>query len=182
QGLVENTLVIFTSDNGAYGGVSDLRPLRAAKGYLYEGGIRVPAFIRFPGKIKGGLLSSEPVVTMDYFKTILDICGIGYESAICDGVSLVPLFEGKKIERDALYFHYPNYAFHKGNRLGAAIRRGAYKLIKNFDDGSVELYDLKFDIGEQKNIATERPVLASKLKNKLEKWLVEVKANMPTKP
>ena len=179
QNLTENTLFIFTSDNGAYGGVSDMRPLRAAKGYLYEGGIRVPTIIRMPGKIKPGTLSDEPVITMDYFKTILDVCDIDQGSAVCDGKSLLPVFAGQPLKREALYFHYPNYAFHQGNRLGAAIRSGPYKLIKNFDDGSVELYNLKKDISEKEELSKKYPELAQRLKGKLETWLVETKANMP---
>lgn len=181
QNLSENTLVIFTSDNGAYGGVSDLRPLRECKGYLYEGGIRVPTIIRKPGMIKPGTTSAEPVITMDYFKTILDLCGIDQGSTICDGVSLLPLFAGQPLNREALYFHYPNYAFHKGNRLGAAIRKSNFKLIKNFDDGSVELYDLGKDISEKQNLASSLPDVAQQLKQDLEKWLVATNANLPTK-
>lgn len=180
QKLTDSTLFIFTSDNGAYGGVSDMRPLRAAKGYLYEGGIRVPTIIRKPGMIPPGSVSDEPVITMDYYRTILDACGIQTDEKNCDGVSLLPLFAGKSLRRDALYFHYPNYAFHRGNRLGAAIRSGNHKLIKYFEDDSVELFDLKADIGETKNLAGQLPGLADRLKSKLNRWLVETSANLPT--
>ena len=185
EDLAKNTVVIFTSDNGAYGGVSDLAPLREAKGYLYEGGIRVPTIIRMPTKrqtkIRPGSVSHEPIVTMDLFKTILDVCGIDQGNDICDGVSLLPVFNNEKLKRDALYFHYPNFAFHKGNRLGAAIRAGRHKLILRFEDDSVELYDLDKDIGETKNIAKQELELANKLKSKLKSWLKETGANMPSR-
>lgn len=179
QKLTDNTLVIFTSDNGAFGGVSDLRPLRAAKGYLYEGGIRVPAIVRFPGRIRPGTVSHEPIITMDFFRTILDVAGIEPKGD-CDGLSLMPLFSGKSLGRDSLYFHYPNYAFHKGNRLGSAIRQGRYKLIRYFDEGSTELYDLQNDIGEKKNLSDQRSEIAKNLEMKLLTWLKQTKANLPT--
>ena len=144
--LSKNTLVIFTSDNGAFGGVSDLSPLRAAKGYLYEGGIRVPTIIRMPGITKPNTTSDEPIITMDLYRTILDVCKVDPGDATCDGVSLLPVLQGKNLERDAIYFHYPNYAFHRGNRLGAAIRSGRHKLILRFDNDEIELYDLVADI------------------------------------
>lgn len=180
QKLSDNTLIVFTSDNGAYGGVSDLRPLREAKGYLYEGGIRVPTIIRYPGKVAAGTESTTPIITMDYFATILDACGVEFDKTSCDGESLLPLFESKKLDRESLYFHYPNFAFHKKNRLGSAIRTGDYKLINYFADDSVELYDLKNDIGEKKNLASEKPELASSMKSNLKRWLNETDANLPT--
>ena len=180
QNLSDDTLFIFTSDNGAYGGVSDLRPLREAKGYLYEGGIRVPTIIRYPGKIAAGTESATPIITMDYFATILDACGINFDRSQCDGESLLPLFENKKLQRESLYFHYPNFAFHKKNRLGSAIRTGDFKLINYFADDSVELYNLKNDIGEKKNLASEKPELASKMKSTLKQWLTKTNANLPT--
>ena len=179
--LADNTLFVFTSDNGAYGGVSDLRPLREAKGYLYEGGIRVPSIVRFPGHIAPGGVSGTPIVTMDFFATILDACGVSFDASRCDGKSLLPLFQGKKLDRDALFFHYPNFAFHGQNRLGSAIREGDYKLIRYFDDESTELYNLKNDIGEKKNLSGKMPALATRLTKRLTDWLVETGANLPTK-
>ncbi|MCZ6766695.1 MAG: sulfatase, partial [bacterium] len=120
--LSEETLVIFTSDNGAYGGVTDLSPLRGAKGHLYEGGIRVPLIIRWPGQVEAGTLSSAPVISMDFFPTILEVAGLDLApSAPLDGESLLPLLrQTGSLEREAIYFHYPNYAFHGENRLGGA--------------------------------------------------------------
>lgn len=180
--LADNTLVIFTSDNGAFGGVSDLAPLREAKGYLYEGGIRVPLIARWPGKIAAGKESAEPVISMDFFPTMLEVAGLKPdESKPTDGVSLMPVLSGDdSLDRDAIYFHYPNYAFHGGNKLGSAIRQGDFKLIERFDDGSVELYDLKKDIGERKNLASAKPELAKSMRQKLAEWRKASNAAMPT--
>jgi len=179
--LRENTLVIFTSDNGAYGGVADNAPLREAKGYLYEGGIRVPLIIRWPGVSQPGYVCDTPVISMDFYPTILSAASLKQvASNPCDGVNLKPLLRaGGQIDRDALFFHYPNYAFHRDNRLGSAIRQGHEKLIERFDDGSLELYDLKRDLGETKNLAKDRPERAEALRQRLVKWRAETHAAMP---
>ncbi len=178
--LADNTLVIFTSDNGAFGGVSDLQPLREAKGYLYEGGIRVPLIVRWPGQVSPGTLNDVPVVSMDFFPTILEAIGEEVDESKLDGESLLPLLnENGSLKRSAIYFHYPNYAFHQGNRLGGAIRQGNHKLIERFDDDSVELYDLKQDIGEKHNLAKQMPKLAADLQQKLKNWRKTTGAAMP---
>ncbi|MCL4114574.1 UNVERIFIED_CONTAM: hypothetical protein GTU68_054787 [Idotea baltica] len=177
-----NTLLIFTSDNGAFGGVGDNRPLRAEKGYLYEGGIRVPMIVRWPGTVAANTISDAPVISTDLYATIRDAAGIEpKEGESPDGQSLLPLLKsGTPPERDALYWHYPNYAFHKRNRLGSAIRAGRYKLIERFDDNSIELYDLEKDISEKTNLADKYPDTAADLKKKLHAWRVESNAAMPT--
>jgi arylsulfatase A len=179
--LSDNTIVIFTSDNGAYGGVTDLSPLRAAKGHLYEGGIRVPLIVRWPGQIKAGTISDVPVISMDLVPTILDAAGIVLSpSETMDGESLWPLLRSEgELEREAIFFHYPNYAFHQENRLGGAVRVGDYKLIEWYDDGSVELYNLVDDIGEQHDLAAEMPERAGAMKTRLDNWLEESGARMP---
>ncbi|MHC4741385.1 MAG: sulfatase-like hydrolase/transferase [Planctomycetota bacterium] len=179
--LAENTLVIFASDNGGFGGVSDHRPLRECKGYLYEGGIRVPLIVRWPGVVKANSICRTPVVSTDFYPTLLDAAGLPSESGkIFDGESIVPLLRKKgRLKRDAIYFHYPNYAFHGGNRLGGAIRQGDYKLIKYYDDNSVELYNLAEDISEKSDLSTKMPEKAAELKKKLEAWLRETGARMP---
>lgn len=179
--LAEETLIIFTSDNGAYGGVTDLSPLRAAKGHLYEGGIRVPLIVRWPGQIQAGLISEEPVISMDFFPTILELAGLNHlPDAPMDGESLLPILRGSgSFERDAIYFHYPNYAFHGENRLGGAIREGDYKLIEFYDDGSVELYDVTNDISEEHDLSEEMPERAAAMKAKLDRWLESSGAKMP---
>ena len=180
-GLRDNTLVVFTSDNGGFSGVADNRPLRAGKGYLYEGGIRVPLMVRWPGVIEPGRESAEPVISMDFAPTLLEIANIdGRHQVASDGTSLVGLFQGRQhLRREAIYFHYPNYAWHGDNRLGAAIRRGAYKLIRNFDDQSVELYNLSEDLSEKQDLAAAQPVLARSLDRQLGRWLEKTGAAMP---
>ena len=184
QGIAENTLVIFTSDNGAFGGVSDCKPLRASKGYLYEGGIRVPLIIRWPVVVKPKQVSAQPTVTMDFFPTLLEAAGVSSEAVAklpeVDGVSLMPLLrQGEALNREAIYFHYPNYAWHRKNRLGGAVREGRFKLIEWFDDGSLELYDLEADIGESRNLAATMPKKAQALQAKLAAWRRECDAAMP---
>lgn len=179
--LADNTFVIFTSDNGAYGGVADNQPLRAAKGYLYEGGIRVPLIVRWPGRVKPGTECAVPVISMDFYPTILEIAGLDRgEQRVLDGETLLPLLEQTgALSRSAIYFHYPNYAFHQSNRLGSAIRQGDYKLIENLDDGSVELYNLKNDIGEAKDLSAELPDRAAELRRDLQQWRLTSGAAMP---
>ena len=134
------TLVIFTSDNGSLFGN---KPLRRNKGYLYEGGIRVPWIVRWPGVVKPGTTCETPIISTDIVPTLLAATQQNPNMSQFDGVSLMPLLnQTGQLSRDALYFHYPNYAFHKRNRLGSAIRRGQYKLIQWHDDQSVELYNL----------------------------------------
>ena len=152
SGLTENTLVVFTSDNGGFSGVADNRPLRAGKGYLYEGGIRVPLMVRWPGRVRAGSTCDTPVISMDYYPTILEALGLSRPAGEApDGESLLPLLEEKDgFKEKPLYFHFPNFSWHMKNRLGGAVRDGKYKLIEWYDDGSVELYDLEDDIGEKK--------------------------------
>jgi len=184
NGQADDTLVVFLSDNGALLSVADTRPLRMAKGYLYEGGIRVPMLVRWPGRVAPGSRSSTPVISTDLFATLLDAAGVELpEEYPGDGESLLPLLtEGAGLEREALCFHYPNYAWHRSNRLGGAIRLGDHKLIERFDDGSVELYDLAQDLGEEQDLAAARPELANNLRARLEAWRQEVGAAMPVEP
>lgn len=177
SGLSKNTLVIFTSDNGSLFGNS---PLRRNKGHLYEGGIRVPWIIRWDENVAPSSVCSTPVISTDLFPTILDAVGAKPVDDL-DGESLMPLLrQSGDLQRDAIYFHYPNYAFHKDNRLGAAIREGNHKLIRWYDDESLELYDLDQDIAEKQNLAEEQPELAKQLSLKLQDWLRDSEANLPT--
>ena len=181
--ITEETLVIFTSDNGPFGGVGDASPLRADKGHLYEGGIRVPLIVRWPGKVEAGAVEETPVILTDLHPTILSATGLDLNSTIPnDGHNLLPLLKGKeKLKNRAVYWHYPNFAFHRDNRLGSAIREGDHKLIHFYDTDSVELYNLKNDIGEKNDLSGKMPQLASRLKNKLKFWLQDSGAVMPTK-
>lgn len=179
--LAEETLVIFTSDNGGYGGVTDLAPLRGVKGHLYEGGIRVPLIVRWPGQIKAGVVSGEPVISTDFFATILDVAGLDPTPGVpLDGESILPILrQTGKMEREAIYFHYPNYAFHGENRLGSAIRQGNYKLIHFYDKDEVELYEVVNDLSETTDLAKEMPEKAAEMKANLQAWVKASGAKMP---
>jgi arylsulfatase A-like enzyme len=180
-GIADRTLVIFTSDNGGWEGATDNRPLRSGKGDLYEGGIRVPLIIRWPGVTKAGATNSTPVISMDLAATILDAVGVevgDHESL--DGISLRPLLTGQLPRRPPLFFHYPHFAWHRSNRPAAAVRDGRYKLIRRFDDDSVELYDLSADIGERNDLAKQKPALTASLRARLDAWLSETGADLPT--
>ena len=178
SGLSSNTLVVFTSDNGS---LFENLPLRENKGHLYEGGIRVPWIMRWPGKIKPAQTSDLPIISSDLFPTLL--AAGQYQPpnpSSLDGADLLPwLLEGKPLEREALYFHYPNYAFHKQNRLGSAIRKGQHKLIHFYDDDSVELYDLKKDLGEKDDLSSSLPETARHLKSMLDQWRSRTRARAP---
>jgi len=181
-GMTDETLVIFTSDNGGWTGATDNRPLRAGKGFLYEGGLRVPLIVRWPGVTSAGATHDTPVISMDLSATILDAAGARLaELEWLDGESLRPLFQGGQLKRDALFFHYPHFAFHQANRPGSAIRSGRYKLILRYDDDSVELFDLENDLGETHDLAAANPELAQTLKARLANWLERTKAGLPTK-
>jgi len=194
--LTDDTLVIFTSDNGGMAGAnfgnpervvakdkldrayatSNL-PLRGAKGWLYEGGIRVPAIIKWPGKVSAGTTCEEPITGTDYFPTILEAAGIEPENEI-DGVSLVALLEGEDLQRGPLYWHFPHYSNHGMQSPGGAIREGDWKLLEYFENGTVQLFNLREDIGEQHDLASERPEKVADLKQKLRHWRREVGAKM----
>lgn len=182
--LTGRTMVIFTSDNGGFAGVSDNHPLRASKGHLYEGGIRVPLIIRWPGVVRPNTICRTPVISTDFYPTLLDAApppaGTPKPDKTLDGESIVPLLKQTgPLKRGAIYFHYPNYAWHGSNRLGGAIREGSYKLIKRYDDGSVELYNLADDISEKHDLSAKMPQKAADLKRKLDAWLTESGAIMP---
>lgn len=182
RNMVENTLVIFTSDNGGWSGATDNRPLRKGKGFLYEGGIRVPLIIRWPGVTMANQTDDTPVQSMDLTATILDAAKVKLSDDVSlDGESLHPIFKGEPLKREALYWHYPHWSFHKQNRPGSAIRMGDHKLIHRYDDGSLELYNVIEDIGEKINLAQDNPELTQKLNRKLQAWLTEVKAGVPSK-
>lgn len=178
-GLREDTLVIFKSDNGGYDGSN--HPLRGVKGMLYEGGIRIPWMARWPNRIQAGSTCETPVISTDCFPTLLEVAGVPLDpDSPMDGESHLPLFaKSADFARKAIYFHYPNYAFHKLNRLGGVVREGDFKLIKRYEKGKLELFNLKEDIGEANNLSEKSPELAKRLEKKLDAWLLEVGAAMP---
>ena len=180
-GLRDNTLILFKSDNGGYSG--DNRPLRGFKGTLYEGGLRVPWIVRWPGRVPAGSICATPVISTDCYPTLLEAAGVQpVPGSTLDGRSLIPLFEQKPgFDRDAIFFHYPNYAFHKKNRLGSAMRAGDFKLITYYDNGEFELYRLSSDIGEEVNLSQQHPEIVRQLKDKLDAWLRQTDARLPVR-
>jgi arylsulfatase A len=187
-GLTENTVVVFTSDNGGLhtkftGGeeVSLNLPLRGEKGQLYEGGIRVPLIVKWPGVTPPGTVCAEPTISIDFWPTFAEIAGIGdfeHQQPI-DGLSLVPLLRDPDatLDRDAIYFHYPHY--HHSEPAGA-IRQGDWKLIEFFADGRLELYNLADDISESNDLAATYPDRARAMQKRLASWRKSVNAAMPT--
>ena len=179
-GLEEDTLVIFTSDNG--GTSLPTAPLRGRKGSLYEGGIRVPLIIQGAGIDTPGRRIETPVIATDFYTTILDLIDASPEPGqTLDGTSLMPLFRGETtLDRDAIFWHFPAYI--GGNTPSGAVRSGRYKAITFFEDERLELYDLSTDPGEQRDLARSRPDLAQAMRTKLEDWQSAVGAPIPTQP
>ncbi len=186
--LAQRTVVIFTSDNGGlrriYHGRGELvttnAPLRDEKGSLYEGGIREPLLVRWPGVVRPGSVCRQPTVSIDFYPTLLEMAAARPPAnQVLDGVSLVPLLrQTGKPKREAIYFHYPHYHH---SRPAGAIRAGQWKLIEFFDDGALELYDLQEDIGEKSNLAEKLPQKAQSLRAELRAWRESVGAKMPRK-
>ena len=177
--------MIFMSDNGglstvAREGPTSNLPLRAGKGWLYEGGIREPMIIKWPGVVKPGSLCSEPVTSTDFYPTMLEMARLPLmPKQHVDGVSLVPLLtDAGSLNRKAVFWHYPHY-HGSGNRPSGAVRAGDYKLIEWYENGAVELYNLRDDISEKNDLAKEMPKKAAELKAMLAEWLKQVKAKMP---
>ncbi len=197
-GLADNTVLIFTSDNGGVGGyareglkkaggVTDNAPLRSGKGSLYEGGTRVPFIVRWPVVTKPGSVCETPTIHVDIYPTLLELAGAPRPEQTLDGESLAPLLcdASARLRRDAIFQHFPGY-------LGAGrgfwrttpvslIQSGDWKLMEFLEDGRLELYNLRDDIGETKNLATEMPDKAKNLHARLVAWRTQINAPMPTK-
>ncbi len=214
--LAEHTIVIFTTDNGGVGGydrpdgliretgregkarkakaadedgggITDNAPLRSGKGSLYEGGVRVPFIIRWPGVTRAGSASDVPTIHLDVFPTLLEITAAPKPRQALDGESLVKLFRdpSAKMQRDAIFQHFPGYL---GSGPGlwrttpvTIVQSGDWKLMEYLEDGKLELYNLRDDIGETKNLASEMPDKAKELHDRMVAWRKEVKAPMPVK-
>lgn len=189
--LEDNTMVVFYSDNG--GMIKDMylkqpealattmAPLRWQKGSLYEGGIRVPFIVKWPGKIKPGTSSEQMLNSFDLFSTFVDVCGGTIpQEQVTDGLSLVPVLRGETelLERDTLYWHFPTSMWTRSP--AGAIRKGDYKLIEHFEDGRIELFNLKDDIGETVNLLYSESEKASELLSALTAWRRSLDAQMPT--
>ena len=197
EGVDENTMVIFTSDNGGVNVVNMQTPLRGGKGMYYEGGIREPFFVRWPKVIKAGSVCDTPVTNMDFFPTFCEMAGTtAPKGKVLDGVSLMPLFKGGNIAPRALYWHFPIYLEKYGSatskamreardplfrtRPGSVIREGDWKLHEYFEDGGLELYNLVEDMSEQKNLAQTHSGKAEELKAMLDAWRKEINAPVPS--
>jgi len=182
--LEDNIVVFFMSDNGglstAEGWPTSNLPLRGGKGWLYEGGIREPVLVKWPGVIKPGSICSEPVISTDFYPTMLEMADLpSKHKQHVDGKSWVPLLKSKKIDRGPLFWHYPYYG-NQGGSPGSAVRNGDWKLIVWYEDNRRELYHLKDDIGEQHNVIDENPEVANRLYTELQAWLREMDAKMPS--
>jgi len=179
-GLTDNTVVVFMSDNGGLstseGSPTSNLPLRGGKGWLYEGGIREPFLICWPG-VTDGRQEDHPVISTDFYPTLLEIAGLPPRpEQHLDGVSLVPLLKRTGVpQRKALFWHYPHYS-NQGGFPGGAIRVGDYKLIERFEDGRAHLYNLRTDIGEQRDLATALPERAAEMRAQLHNWYGTVDA------
>ena len=194
SGLRDKTLVVFTSDNGGIRDISCQDPLRAGKGSYYEGGIRIPLVFSWPGHIEPGRQADGPVSHLDLFPTLMEVCGIHAPDTL-DGISLWPLLTGEgDLPERPLFFHFPVYlqAYKPGlddgrdplfrTRPGSVIRRGDWKLHYYYEDEGCELYDLKSDPGERKNLAAEYPAMRDEMLGMLRSWLEEQGAQVDFAP
>jgi len=192
-GLSEKTVVVFFSDNGGFGGATSNHPLRGAKGMLYEGGIREPLIVRWPGVTKPGSRSSEPVIGIDLYSTFLEITGSPPSTTYqTDGVSIVPLLwdPSASLDREAIFWHFPCYLQGSGDPQGGpfrttpagAIRMGDWKLIEWFETDRLELYNLRDDLSEANDLSKSHGSKLSELHSTMNAWRDKVSAPIPTTP
>jgi arylsulfatase A-like enzyme len=189
QGIAENTLVIFTSDNGglstAEGSPTTNIPLSEGKGWMYEGGTREPMIVKWPGSTLPGSMCHTPITSPDLYPTLLEIADLPLRhkqqcgDETIDGVSLVPLLRqsGNPAQRP-IFWHYPHYG-NQGGTPGSSVRMGDYKLIEFFEDNHLELYNLREDLGEKNNLARDEPLRAREMRQVLEEWREKVQAKIP---
>jgi len=197
-GIADNTIVIFFSDNGGMSAMNMGNPLkkvqnikldkefstsnlpfRGGKGRFYEGGIREPMIVRWPGQSKDGTVSETPVIGVDFYPTIMDMVGIKVPSGqVLDGVSITPLLKGQPIAKRALFWHFPHYSNHGQQSPGGAVRYGDYKLLEYFENNMVQLFNLKNDRGEQNDLAKSEPAKVKELTEMLHAWRKNVGAKM----
>jgi arylsulfatase A-like enzyme len=181
HGLAERSAVIFMSDNGGLstseGSPTSNLPYRGGKGWLYEGGLREPFLLRWPGVTRPGSACDVPVVSTDFFPTLLDIAGLPLRPDLhLDGISLAPLLHGRGThDRDAIFWHYPHYS-NQGGFPGSAVRSGDWKLIQRIEDGRVQLFNLKTDPGEREDLAETEPQRTRELQARLHAWYRETGA------
>ncbi len=179
--IADNTIIIYTGDNGGLLPVTSNLGIRAGKGSAYEGGVRVPLVVRWPARIKAGAVNETPVISVDHYPTLLEFAGVKDAAGhVVDGESLAPLlFQTGTLQRDTIYWHYPHY--HPGGATPyGAVREGNLKLIEFFETGKAELYDLRDDPAERNDLAEVRPQVAARLREKLVAWRKSVDAQLPT--
>ena len=184
HGLADRTILIFTSDNGGLhvpeGGATPTSnaPLREGKGFVYEGGIRVPLIVRWPGVVKAGAVTSQVTTSIDWLPTLAEATGVNAPAGI-DGVSILSALKGAgDVRREAVYWHYPHYA-NQGGRPAGAVRAADWKLIEHYEDGKVELFNLRDDVGEVRDLSATTPEQVRKLRGMLQDWRRSVDAQMP---
>lgn len=196
-GLDRHTIVVFFSDNGGMSAANFGRPgriidssqldatystsnlpLRGGKGWLYEGGIRVPLIVKWPGEARAGTVCDVPVISTDLYPSLLQMTEFASRpDQHTGGVSFVALLRGEpRLEREAIYWHFPHYSNHGMQSPGGAVRCCDYKLIEYFENGTVQLFNLKDDVGEQHNLADEQPQTATRLRGMLHRWRASVDA------
>ncbi len=178
-GIDDNTLVVFTSDNGGFAKATDNSPLRANKGSNYEGGLRVPYIFSFPSEIQSGRTSSTPITSMDIYPTILSALGLPPRPhQHVDGVDLMPELSGGKVaEREAIYWHYPHYNQHPQSFPASVVRSGDWKLMQHLETGEYSLFNLAEDLGETRDLAATNTAKRDELIQLLDRWRVEVGAD-----
>ena len=189
-GIADNTVVFFFSDNGGVKSITSMEPLRGGKGSYYEGGIREPTIIQWRGTIKPGTTCDTPVIGIDFYPTLLEIAGAKKpEGKVLDGVSLIPLFAGGTIPERPLFWHFPIYLQGKMDgardpafrtRPGTVVRLGDWKLHEYFEDGGLELYNLREDLGEENNLAERMPDKIQELHRIMKEWRKDTNAPVPT--
>ncbi|MDB4543787.1 sulfatase-like hydrolase/transferase, partial [Akkermansiaceae bacterium] len=177
-GLEDEVVICFTSDNGGLstseGSPTSNLPLRGGKGWIYEGGIREPFIVKWPGVTRPGSTSSVPVMSTDFFPTFVKAAG-GESEAALDGVDLLPLLKGGNLNRDALYWHYPHYS-NQGGFPSGAIRMGDWKLVERYEDGRVHLYNLKNDLSEKNDVKESNEERVKEMRAKLHAWYKDTDA------
>lgn len=184
MGLAQDTLIVFTSDNGglatAEGSPTCNAPLNEGKGWMYEGGTREPLLVRWPGQVEAGSTCTQPVTSPDFYPTLLEAAGLPLvPEQHVDGTSFLPALRGDvSFQRDPIFWHYPHYG-NQGGTPGSSVRQGDYKLIEFFEDGRLELYNLRTDIGETRNLATELPAVVEGLHAQLRQWRESIEAKIP---